>query len=116
MKPLRIGYLNYPWVYESELPVVLAFGAEWDLKSLRFWGMIERMSVKYDGMVVFGFVDIEYARGIFSEFDIVKFPAIVGIDNGKAFRTIQNVKTQTEIERYIDYMFGVLPYSPMEKY
>ncbi len=117
MKPLRIGYLNFPWVIEEcKLPVLLAFGAEYDIKSLRLWQCLEGISQKYDGKLVVGFVDIEYARGIFSKFNIVEIPTIIGIDGGKSLKPAVGIRWQKDVEEYINYVFGVLPYSPIEKY
>ena len=116
MKPLRIGYLNFPWVYEADLPVLLAFGAEWDTDSLYRWRNLEHISEKYDGKLIIGFVDIEYARGIFSKFKITDFPTLIAIDCGKELKPMVGLKYVDDIEEYIQYIFGVLPYSPMEQY
>ncbi len=116
MKTLRIGYLNLPWVLDSELPVLLGFIAGWDVPSIKICSYLRMMGEKYDGKLITGFVDVDYATRIFTQFKITDFPSLLGIDGGKPLKPLIGVKTLSEVEEYIQYIFGVLPYSPMEKY
>ncbi len=116
MKVFRIGYLNYPWLFTADLPVFLFLGADWDEKSLRLMPFLEEISQKYDQKLIVGYVDVEYACKIFTELGITEIPSVIGIDSGKTLTPVLGVRCKKDLENYVNYIFGVLPFSPIEQY
>ena len=116
MKVFRIGYLNYPWLFTVDLPVFLFLGADWDERSLHLMPFLEEISQKYDQKLIVGYVEVEYACKIFTELGIAEIPSVIGIDSGKILKPVLGVRYKRDLENYVNYIFGVLPYSPIDQY
>ena len=106
MRPLRIGYLNFPSaVLESKLPVLLIFGAMWDQRSREMFHIIDMYGNTYDGKIVMGKVDIDYATELFFKYEVTKMPTAIFFEHGKPFKSAL-VEYIDDLDDYINEFFS----------
>ena len=111
MRPLRINPFNFECaVLNAELPVLLIFGAGWDIPSIKLSEQLERMGKKYDGKLIPAFAEIDYCIEIFCEYGIQEVPTTVFFENGKLFnKQIVGYHGSNTLEKLVYQFFGVLP-------
>ena len=103
--------MNFEYsVLNAKLPVLLVFGAEWDIPSIKLSYQLERMGEKYDGKLIPGFVDIDYCIEIFCEWGIKDIPTSVFFENGKLFnKQIVGYHGSDTLQTLVNQFYGVLP-------
>lgn len=110
MKPLRIGLLNFNSVINSELPALLVFGAVWDRGSRVMYDLLERAGEDFDGKIITGKVDYDYAPDIFSDYGIYEIPTMAFFEDGKMVMSQSGYNGTKDMKFFIEKFYGVLPY------
>ena len=80
---LAITNENYNEVTATDLPVVIAFWAEWCGPCRMLSPIIEEMAAEYEGKAVIGKCDVEGADEIAAKFGVRNIPTIVFLKNGE---------------------------------
>ncbi len=110
MKPIRIGYLNYEsFISNNEIPVMLVFGAVWDIRSRKLFDDIDYFAKKYDKKLRIGLVEYEYASDIFTLHNITKLPTVIIFEDGKPHKTLERESSRNIVEAFIRHYFGFYP-------
>lgn len=112
MNTLRIGLLNIEPVLASELPVLLVFGGTWDLHSRIWFDALKRIADKYDGHIITGIVDYEYAPDIFFDFSVSELPTMIFFEDGKPIMRETKYTGSLDIDRFIHKFYGAVYEEP----
>lgn len=108
MKPIRIGLLNFESVLENELPVLLIFGATWDFQSNTLFFVLDQIAEKYDGHIITGKVDYDYAPDLFGRCGIKAMPTMVFFEDGKEIMRQEGMHdSRRDIEYFVRRFYGV---------
>lgn len=111
MRPLKISLLTFESaVLQSQLPVLLVFGAMWDIDSLHLFKQLEWYGEKFDGKMKTGIVDIDYVPDIFIDYEVYDIPTMIIFEDGKPFERRVGYHDQHDIDKYLYRFFGYLPY------
>jgi len=112
MKPLRINLLGFESaVLQSDIPVLLVFGAMWDVDSRMLFSQLDYYGEKLDGKVKIGIVDYDYVPDIFSEYGVFEIPTMVIFEDGKVVERKTGYDGSKDIDKLLHHFFGYLPYS-----
>lgn len=71
-------------VLESELPVIVKFGADWLATCDIMAPIINDLCIDYNGRVKFGSVDIDISSNLVKSFGVSNLPAFVFFKDGQA--------------------------------
>lgn len=112
-RPININTYNFECcVIESEIPVLLVFGAFWDHISNKLFSQLDYWAEKYQDKILFGKVEYENNQLIFHNCEIKDIPCMVLFENGKIIKTV--VKTDFSkigsVGDLIDWYYGIYPY------
>ena len=112
MKPLKINLLAFESaVLQSEIPVLLVFGAMWDTDSRMLFSLLNSYADKLDKKVKLGIVDYDYVPDIFSEYEVFDIPTMMIFEDGKPFERRVGYHGSDDIDKILHHFFGYLPYS-----
>lgn len=71
-------------VLDSELPVIVKFGADWLATCDIMAPIIDELCSDYDGQIKFGAVDIDVSSNLVKSFGVANLPAFVFFKDGQA--------------------------------
>ncbi|MBQ4317086.1 MAG: hypothetical protein IJC20_02440 [Clostridia bacterium] len=112
MKPLKINLLGFESaVLQSEIPVLLVFGAMWDADSRMLFSLLDKYKDKLDGKVKLGIVDYDYVPDIFSEYEVFDIPTMIIFDDGKPEIRHTGYNGSDDIDKILHHFFGYRLYS-----
>ncbi len=115
-KPLKINAWNFDdYVLPSELPALVAFGADWLIDSLRLCSCLEWYCHRFDGKMIVAFADIDYVPELFYRYNVTEFPTLIIFEDGKEFARLEGFKHHQQIDDLIFKFYGYLPYDPKAK-
>lgn len=112
MRPLKINLLGFDSaVIQSEIPVLLVFGAVWDPDSRKLFYQLNWYAEKLEGKLKTGIVDYDYVPDIFSRYEVSEIPTLMIFEDGEPFERRSGYHGSTDIDKMIHHFFGYLPYS-----
>lgn len=110
MRPVRINMMNFEcYVLQSELPVLLVFGFEWDNDSMKLFDQLQRAAEKFKGKIKTGIVDCDYCMEICSYCGLSSYPAMVFFEDGEIFEVQEGFCDSFDVKNFIYRFYGVLP-------
>lgn len=112
MRPLKINLLGFDGaVLQSDIPVLLVFGAMWDVDSRMLFSQLEWYAEKLNGKLKTGIVDYDYTPDIFSQYEVYEIPTMIIFEDGKPFERRTGYTDSTDIDKILKHFYGYLPYS-----
>ena len=113
---LKINAWNFDdYVLASELPSMIAFGADWLYDSLRLCDCLEWYCHRFDGKMIVGYADIDYVPELFYRYNVTVFPTVIIFEDGELFTRLEGFEYREQIDDLIYRFFGYLPYDPKAK-
>ena len=112
-QPLLVNTFNFECcVLESEIPVLLVFGACWDPLSIRLYSQLERCVEKCEGEFLLGKVEYDYNQIIYHKYQIPDIPSMAFFENGKIIKIVskEDFLTIKSVGAFIDWYYGIYPY------
>ena len=88
-------------VFESDLPVLVDFWAEWCMPCHMVAPTVEAIAKKYKGKLKVCKVNVDEASKTSSEYGIMSIPTLAIFKNGKVIDKIVGVLSQEELETVI---------------
>lgn len=111
MKPVRVGFLNHDALLsQSELPVLLVFGGVWDSNSDCWYSNLTDVAEKFDGKIITGIVDIDYAKELFSIHNVSSLPTMIFFEDGKEAMRCEEFHGSFDVINFVHEFFGAEPY------
>jgi len=89
-------------VKQSDVPVLVDFGAEWCGPCRALAPIVEDLAGEYAGRLKVGTVDIDKAQGIAREFGIMSVPTIIFFKNGEAVDKITGLQGKANLKKRIE--------------
>ena len=115
MNPLKINLLNFESsVLQSDVPVLLVFGAVWDEDSRLLFYQLDEFAEKLDGKLKTGIVDLDYVPDIFYDYEVYDIPTMMIFEDGVPFESKIGYRDSRDMEDFLFYFFGYLPFPRRE--
>ena len=89
-------------VKQSDMPVLVDFGAEWCGPCRALAPIVEGLAADYDGRLKVGTVDIDKAQGVARNFQIMSVPTIIFFKGGEAVDKITGLQSKAKLQQHID--------------
>ena len=89
-------------VKQSDMPVLVDFGAEWCGPCRALAPIVEGLASDYDGRLKVGTVDIDKAQAVARDFQIMSVPTIIFFKNGEAVDKITGLQSKAKLQQHID--------------
>ena len=89
-------------VKQSDMPVLVDFGAEWCGPCRALAPIVEGLASDYDGRLKVGTVDIDKAQSVARDFQIMSVPTIIFFKNGEAVDKITGLQSKAKLQQHID--------------
>ncbi|MCM8779606.1 MAG: thioredoxin [Candidatus Omnitrophica bacterium] len=89
-------------VFESDLPVLVDFWAEWCNPCKMLAPVLEDLAKEYSGKIKIGKVNIDHNHKLAREFGIMSIPTLILFRNGKIHEQIGGLLNKVELKKRID--------------
>lgn len=89
-------------VKQSDMPVLVDFGAEWCGPCRALAPIVEGLAADYDGRLKVGTVDIDKAQAVARDFQIMSVPTIIFFKGGEAVDKITGLQSKAKLQQHID--------------
>lgn len=89
-------------VNQSDVPVLVDFGAEWCGPCRALAPIVEDLAEEYSGRLKVGTVDIDKAQGIARQFGIMSVPTIIFFKGGEAVDKITGLQAKANLKKRIE--------------
>ncbi|MDA1194430.1 MAG: thioredoxin [Planctomycetota bacterium] len=89
-------------VNQSDLPVLVDFGAAWCGPCRALAPIVEGLATDYQGRLKVGTVDIDKAPGIARNFQIMSVPTIIFFKGGEVVDKINGLQSKANLQKRID--------------
>ena len=93
-------------VKQSDMPVLVDFGAEWCGPCRALAPIVEDLAQEYNGRLKVGTVDIDKAQGVAREFGIMSVPTIIFFKNGQPVDKVTGLQGKANLAKRIDAVLG----------
>ena len=93
-------------VKQSDVPVLVDFGAEWCGPCRALAPIVEDLAEEYSGRLKVGTVDIDKAQNVAREFGIMSVPTIIFFKNGDAVDKVTGLQAKANLKKRIDAVIG----------
>lgn len=111
MNTVRVGFLNHDALLsQNDAPVLLVFGGVWDSKSDCWYSNLKIVAEKFDGKIITGIVDIDYAIDLFSIHNVSTLPTMIFFDDGKEIMRCEEFHGTYDVINFVHKFFGAEPY------
>ncbi len=80
------------FIAESNLPVMIEFGAEWCVPCKRLEPELEKLAIEYKDKMVLAHVNVDQDADIASEFMVMGVPTVILIKDGELLERITGFK------------------------
>jgi len=87
---------------DSDIPVLLDFGAEWCMPCKMLTPIIDEIAKEYDGKIKVVKIDIDKSRNLTKDFNINAVPIILLIKDGEEVKRFVGVRSKEDIVEEID--------------
>jgi thioredoxin 1 len=95
-----------PEVKESDVPVLVDFGAEWCGPCRALAPIVEELAGEYDGRLKVGTVDIDQSRQVAADYGIMSVPTIIFFKGGEAVDKVVGLRPKAELKSKIEALIG----------
>ena len=89
-------------VLNSQIPVVLDFGATWCGSCRKLLPVIEEISQSYEGKVKFGKINIEQAMDVAKKYSVSGLPTLLIFKDGEPVERLAGLMPKSTITANID--------------
>ncbi len=89
-------------VKQSQMPVLVDFGAEWCGPCRALAPIVADLAKEYDGRLKVGTVDIDKAQDVAREFQIMSVPTIIFFRNGAAVDKVTGLQPKASLKKRIE--------------
>ena len=93
-------------VAQSDMPVLVDFGAEWCGPCRALAPIVEDLAQEYEGRMKVGTLDIDKAQGVAKKFGIMSVPTIIFFKAGEAVDKITGLQAKANLKKRIDAVIG----------
>jgi len=93
-------------VAQSDVPVLVDFGAEWCGPCRALAPIVEDLAQEYEGRMKVGTLDIDKAQGVAKKFGIMSVPTIIFFKGGEAVDKITGLQAKANLKKRIDAVIG----------
>ena len=93
-------------VTQSDVPVLVDFGAEWCGPCRALAPIVEDLAEEYTGRLKVGTVDIDKAQGVARQFSIMSVPTIIFFKGGEAVDKITGLQPKANLKKRIDALIA----------
>ena len=92
-------------VLDSEIPVLVDFGAEWCGPCKKIHPIVEELSSEYEGRIKTGYFDIGVSTNTPAKLGIMSVPTVIIFKNGEEAKKVVGMTTKKKLVKFIE---GVL--------
>ncbi len=89
-------------VKNSDMPVLVDFGAEWCGPCRALAPIVEELAQEFDGQIKVGTVDIDKARGVATRFGIMSVPTLIFFKGGEVVNKITGLQPKANLKNVIE--------------
>lgn len=89
-------------VFESKLPVLVDFWAEWCMPCKMLTPVLEDIAKDYSGKIKIGKVNIDHNHKLAREFGIMSIPTLMIFKDGKIYDQVAGLMNKTQLKKKLD--------------
>lgn len=89
-------------VLQSEIPVLVDFGAEWCVPCKKLEPIVEELAASYSDRMKFGQLDVGKNTGVAAKFGIMSVPTILIFEHGKVQEHFTGLVSKNKLKDTIE--------------
>ena len=89
-------------VYDSEIPVLVDFYADWCNPCKMMAPTVAKLAEAYEGKVKVGKINVDENRELAKQYRILSIPTVVLFENGEALKRHSGVLMEDELKEWIE--------------